>query len=171
VSARRPRAGLVTEVRVGVVDVFVIRIVRRSWRVLTLRRGRGTRSTGSWETVHGRIEPGETPPEAARRELHEETGLEADRLYSITVNPFYLHQTGTVQLAVVFAAIVRSSAVRTGPEHDRHEWRTVAGAARRFAWPREVEALRQVRTLLRNGEAGAVEDVLLITKGRTRRVQ
>jgi dihydroneopterin triphosphate diphosphatase len=151
-----------TAIRVGVVDVFVIRIVRKAWRVLLLRRGDGGRSPGSWETVHGRIERGETPARAARRELHEETGLVPERLYSITVNPFYLHQTGTVQLAVVFAEFVSSDAVRLGPEHDGHDWLTVGRAARRYTWPREGEALGHIRKLLRSGNAGVVEDVLRV---------
>src|SRR5204862_5138511 len=121
---------------VEVVDVYVIRIVRRTWRVLVLRRGRATRSTGSWEVVHGHTERGETPAEAARRELEEETGLKAERLYSITVNPFYLRQTGAVQLAVVFAAFVGPGRVQLGPEHDRHEWLSVSRAAKRCTWPR-----------------------------------
>ena len=66
-----------TGVRVGIVDVYVIRVLRTSWRVLVLRRAAGTRSTGSWETVHGRIEPGETPKQAAVREVEEEAGVRA----------------------------------------------------------------------------------------------
>lgn len=151
-----------TDVSVGVVDVYVIRIVGRSWRVLLLRRGPGTRSTGSWETVHGHIEPGETPPLAAIREMHEETGLAADRMYSITVSPFYLHQTGTVEMAVVFAAFVSTDHVRLGKEHDAHEWMSSAQAAKRFTWPREAESLGHIRRLLRGGTAGVVEDVLRV---------
>ena len=151
-----------TDVAVGVVDVYVIRIVGKSWRVLVLRRAAGTRSTGSWEAVHGRLERGETPPKAALREVREETGLAPERLYSITVNPFYLHQTETVQLAVVFAAFVNSVRVTLDAEHDAFEWLTVARAAKRFTWPREAEALGHIRKLLRAGHAGVVEDVLRV---------
>ncbi len=150
-----------TQIAVGVVDVFVIRIVRGRWRVLVLRRSSG-RSPGSWETVHGKIEPGESPPVAARRELREETGLSDDRLYSITVNPFYIHAMGTVQLAAVFAVFVASDAVALGQEHDAYEWLTPAAAHKRFTWPRESEALRHIQRLLTGGDAGVVEDVLRI---------
>jgi dATP pyrophosphohydrolase len=159
---RSPWPGEMTGVRVGVVDVYVIRIIRRSWRVLVLRRAPGTRSPGSWEVVHGRIERAETPPAAARREVHEETGLVPERLYSVTVNPFYLYQSRTVQLAVAFAAFAGPGRVRLGPEHDRHEWLPVARAVKRCTWPREGEALGHIRKLLRAGHAGVVEDVLRV---------
>ena len=150
-----------TRVEVGVVDVFVLRIVRGRWRVLLLQRASG-RSPGSWETVHGKIERGETPPAAALRELREETGLAAVRLYSITVNPFYIHAMGAVQLAVVFAAFVDSDAVTLGEEHGRFEWLSPTAALKRFTWPREAEGLKHIRHLLRGGDAGVVEDVLRI---------
>jgi dATP pyrophosphohydrolase len=112
--------------------------------------------------VHGRIEPGETPEVAARRELFEETGLRDERLYSITVNPFYLHQWGAVQLAVVFAAFVTDERITLGIEHKDSAWLTMAQVAKRFTWPREVEALAHIRKLLKSGNAGEVEDTLRV---------
>ena len=152
-----------TEVTVGVVDVYVIRAYRKAWRVLALQRADSARCPTAWETVHGRLEAGERPEDGAVREVREETGLVVDRLYNVTVQPFYLHTLGTVQLAVVFAAFVREpGAVVLGPEHQAHEWLTVAAAAKRFAWPREREALGHIRILLAAGDAGAVEDVLRV---------
>ncbi len=154
-------------VAVGVVDVVVLapapRGRRDRWRVLTLRRAAGVRCTGAWELVHGRIEPGEHPAAAARRELFEETGLPLQRLYSIGVHPFYLVPPNTVQLAVVFAAVVDATpAVLLSAEHDASLWRTPAAAIRHLAWPREHDAVRTAMHLLRHGDAGAVEDVLLV---------
>lgn len=152
----------------GVVDVVVIApspnpAAEGHWRVLALKRGLNTRCTGAWEIVHGRIERGEKPEHAALREVQEETGLSPERLYSITVNSFYLHQTGTVQLALVFAAVLPQGApVTLGIEHSEHRWCTFAEAAELLAWPREREALVHVNQLLRDGDAGAVEDVLRI---------
>jgi 8-oxo-dGTP pyrophosphatase MutT (NUDIX family) len=137
-----------------------MRIARRAPKVLVLRRAAGTRSPGSWELVHGHIEKRERPASAARRELREETGLATHRLYSITVNPFYLLTTDTVQVALVFAAIVESERVSLGPEHDRFEWLSVRAAQRRLTWPRDAESVRHAARLLKSGDAGVVEDVL-----------
>jgi len=164
---------VMTRIVPGVVDVVVIaptdgfedgkNAPSDRWRVLTLKRGPHSRCTGAWEIVHGRIESGERAEQAAVREVLEETGLTIARLYSITVNSFYLHQTGTVQLALVFAAVVESpSAVQLGVEHDEFAWHAMRDAAEILAWPREREALVHVEELLRTGDAGPVEDVLRI---------
>ena len=148
---------------VGTIDVYLISPRADGWRVLTLQRGTATRCPTAWETVHGRIEAGEEPEHAAVREVREETGLDVLRLYNVCVQPFYLHRTHTVELAVVFAAFVDPDAsVTLGEEHQRHEWLTPEGATERFAWPRERDALRDILQLLRGGDAGPVEDVLRV---------
>ncbi len=152
-----------TDLRVGVIDVYVIRPYRADWLVLSLQRSRGTRCPGSWETVHGRIEASERPEQAAVREVREETGLTLDRLYNVTCQPFYLHTVGVVQMAVVFAAFVtEDSNVRLGVEHERYEWLSMSEAAARFTWPREREALEHIGILLGSGDAGPAEDVLRV---------
>ena len=152
-----------TNLRVGVVDVYVIRPYRDEWLVLALQRAMTTRCPGSWETVHGRIEANERPEDAALREVHEETGLAVDRLYSITCQPFYLHSLGIVQMAVVFAAFVREGGdVVLGDEHQRCEWLSMDAASSRFTWPREREALQHITILLGTGDAGPAEDVLRV---------
>ena len=154
-------------ISVGVVDVVVLAPAphgrRDRWRVLTLRRAVGVRCTGAWELVHGRIEPGELPADAARREVLEETGLVVQRLYALAVNPFYLTPRNTIQMAVGFAAVVEhASVVMLSDEHDATAWRTPKAAITQLAWPREHEAVRYAIHLLRDGDAGAVEDVLRI---------
>lgn len=158
--ARRRAAAGETVVRAGVVDVFVVHPASRGWRHLALRRARGVRCPGTWEAVHGRIERGETPPDAARREVREETGLAVARLYSLTVNPFFLTATGTVELAVAFVAVVADDAVTLGEEHDAFEWLSRSAARRRYHWPRERESLDHIAILFKGGDAGQAEDVL-----------
>lgn len=128
-----------------------------------MRRAHGVRCTGAWEVVHGRIESGEKPEQAARREVVEETGLPVERLYNVTCLPFYLHKQGVVNMAVVFAAFVAAhSEVRLGEEHDDAEWLPATQAAERIAWPRSREMIRDILQLVGSGNAGPLEDVLLV---------
>jgi 8-oxo-dGTP pyrophosphatase MutT (NUDIX family) len=153
-----------TSVRVSLVDVYVLRRATDGLQCLVLRRAPGGRCPGSWETVHGHIEQGERPWEAAARELREETGLVPERLYNLSrVEAFYQHRNDEVALVPVFVAFVASETpVRLGPEHDGHEWLTPPEAGARFAWPRERRALQDALQLVGSGDGGAVEDVLRI---------
>jgi dihydroneopterin triphosphate diphosphatase len=152
-----------TEIRAGVIDAFVMRGLGASLEVLVMRRGAGTRCTGAWEVVHGRVEVSERPENAVLREIREETGLEAERLYNVICQAFYLHRQGVVQIAVVFGAFVApDAAVSLGPEHDAYEWLSPEAAIARLSWPRSQSALRDAIALLRDGDAGPVEDVLRV---------
>ncbi|MEP6492308.1 MAG: ATPase, T2SS/T4P/T4SS family [bacterium] len=151
------------QVQVGTVDVFVIRPLPDGWRVLALQRGPGTRCPTSWETVHGHIEPGEEPEDAAVREVGEESNLSVEKMYNVRVQPFYLHTTHTLQLAIVFAAFVNEPATVTiGSEHQRFEWLSVDAALGRFNFPAERESLRAIVELLATGSAGPIDDVMRI---------
>ena len=130
-----------------------------------LRRGNAGRCPGSWETVHGTIEQGETPVQASLRELREETGLVPEKFYNLSrTEAFYQHRSGELALIPVFVAFVAASAsVRLSPEHDRAEWLSPRDAATRFAWPRERRALDDILSIVGGGDAGLLEDVLRVS--------
>lgn len=154
-----------TGVRVAFVDTYALRGADTRLEVLVLRRGARGRCPGSWETVHGTIEPGETPVQASLRELREETGLVPQRLYNVSrTEAFYQHRTDEVALIPVFAAFVApETAPRLSAEHDRAEWLAPAEAARRFAWPRERRALEDILSIVGGGDGGLLEDVLRVS--------
>ncbi len=153
-----------TAVSVSLVDVYVVRGAGDGLECLALRRGPGGRCPGSWEAVHGHIEPGEAPADAALRELREETGLAPARFYNLSrVETFYLHRQDELAFVPVFCAFAApGDTVRLGPEHDAFAWLPVSEAQRRLAWPREARALDDIVRLMGTGDAGPVEDVLRV---------
>ncbi len=149
------------------VDLYVIRVTSGGdLESLLLRRACGARSPGSWEGVHGHLEETESAVDGAHRELREETGLTAHRLYNLSrCESFYLHRPDTVAVIPVFAALVpvaESEPVRLSAEHDASRWLPIAAAIAHASWPRAKRALSDVGTLLPRGDAGCLEDVLRI---------
>jgi len=154
-----------TQIRVRFVDTYALRGAGAQLQVLALRRGPNGRNVGSWETVHGTIEPGETPVQASLRELREETGLVPEKFYNLSrTEAFYQHKTDELAMIPVFAAFVAPSAtVQISAEHDRAEWLEARNAAARFAWPRERRAMDDILSIVGGGDAGLLEDVLRVS--------
>ena len=102
--------------------------VRRGDEVLVLHR---VPAKGAyWHTVAGRVEPGESWEEAARRELLEETGLSAPvrRLGAFSYEP-----------AMEGEAFATDAPAGWEPtldwEHDEHRWCSLADADALLEWP------------------------------------
>lgn len=150
--------------RVAYIDLLVLRGAAEQLEVLCLRRGPKGRSPGSWEAVHGHIDPGETPVAAVLREIQEETGLKPESLYSLSrAEAFYRHTENELVLIPVFAAFVgRDAKVKLSKEHDEHEWLRAQAARVRMSWPRIRREIGYAIRLVGLGNAGVLEDVLRI---------
>ena len=122
-------------------------------RVLLLRRteARG----GFWQPVTGRIEPGEAPEEAARRELREETGAEArvaplGYRHAFGIEPGLLGGAAPGLLVAdetAFAArLPPGFGCRLSDEHAEHAWFTPAEAAERMRFAGLRRAIRLAST-------------------------
>lgn len=74
-----------------------IAVLLRDDDVLIGQRGAGVALAGRWEFPGGKIEPGETPAEAAVRECHEETGLDVRAVDPMDVVR-HTYDHGTVEL-------------------------------------------------------------------------
>ena len=102
-------------------------------RVLVIRH----RRLGTWLPLGGELEAGETPLEAARRELAEESGLEGTFpvLAGVPdgVPPGYLgyeeHMAGSKGLHMNFVFVVDVGDAEVRPNHEFDEFRWVDGDA------------------------------------------
>jgi lipoyl(octanoyl) transferase len=118
-------------------------------RVLLLRRS--AERGGFWQQVTGRIEPGESPADAARRELREETGADvavADLGYrhAFALDPSINRVAGATVFVVeeqAFAArLPEGFAARLSDEHAEHAWVTPAEAVERVRFAGLKRAIR-----------------------------
>ncbi|MGC9071914.1 MAG: NUDIX hydrolase [Acidilobus sp.] len=94
--------------RVAFGPSVVILPVLEDGRVLLIRQWRAAVNGWVLEAPAGRMEPGEAPEEAARRELEEETGYRAarlERMYSAYVSPGYSDE---VQHAFIATGLSRA---------------------------------------------------------------
>jgi len=154
-----------TDIKVMFVDTLVLRGAGATLQLLTLRRAPGRTRAGAWEIVHGTIEPHETPVQASRRELREETGLSPESVYNLSrTEAFYQHDTDVLAVIPAFAVFVAEDAsVTISDEHDAYEWLAPADARTRLAWPRERRALDDVLSMVGAGSAGLLDGVLRVS--------
>jgi 8-oxo-dGTP diphosphatase len=73
-------------------------------RVLVTQRKAGTHLAGAWEFPGGKVEPGEDPREALRRELAEELGIDATAGEIVDVTFHRYDDAGKAVLLLFFEA-------------------------------------------------------------------
>jgi 8-oxo-dGTP pyrophosphatase MutT (NUDIX family) len=147
----------VSPFRPDIVDVWMFRDRKsgpsaasgQDFEILLLRRSPGRILPGLWQCVSGRLEPGETIPSGALRELREETGFGPDQvvgLYDLDqVNQFHEPTVGAVVTAVVFAVRLRDAAEPIlSHEHDAMRWASPSEALDLVVWPAYRESIRRI---------------------------
>ncbi|HET8569635.1 MAG TPA: NUDIX domain-containing protein [Candidatus Limnocylindria bacterium] len=123
--------------------------VRRGDSVLVLRRVR----QAIWHTAAGVVEDGEAYPDAAARELREETGLAADApllavgtaiVYPIPDEDLWEYPDGVRDCEVESFAVVAPPGWEPvlNEEHDAYRWCAIDEAVSLLHWPEARSAAR-----------------------------
>lgn len=132
-------------------------VIRRNGRELEVALGeQRDRLTGARTTrlPKGKIDPGETPEEAALREVREETGLAA-RVVGSLGSVAYAYREGGEQIDkrvdFFLMELEVEAAGETDGELERIRWESLARARARLSFETEREVLRRAEARLAAG--------------------
>jgi 8-oxo-dGTP diphosphatase len=130
-------------------------IVIEGDRVLLSRRKAGTHLAGAWEFPGGKVEPGEDPRAALRRELREELGVEAT-IGEIVDVTFHRYDDADKAVLLLFFEAARESGSPEPRPIDVAEVRwAVAGELDPALFPpADVAVLQKVARELKARESG-----------------
>jgi dihydroneopterin triphosphate diphosphatase len=120
----------------NMIEAHIFRETGKNIEFLLLKRSQTEIYPGLWQMVTGKIEEGETAYKTALREILEETGLQAEKLWVVpNVNSFYSHESNTISLLPVFAAQVNvKDKVQISREHIEFGWYNPDDARKLLAW-------------------------------------
>jgi dihydroneopterin triphosphate diphosphatase len=129
-----------------VVDTYLFRTVNARIQFLVVRRHPDVAMGDTWQSIHGKISPGETAVEAARREITERTALVPTQMYTADyISQFYDHVTDTIVLAPTFAARVSArSKPRLSGEYCDYAWCDLEETTGRLMWNAQRWAVRHI---------------------------
>jgi dATP pyrophosphohydrolase len=111
-------------------------------KFLLLKRASHKIYPGTWQMITASCEEGENTKQTAARELFEETGMKASKLFSVPhVNTFYFDINDSVCLSPVFLAYTDTEDVKISDEHTEYKWAAYNEAVELIHWPDQIESL------------------------------
>ncbi|MCS5624597.1 MAG: NUDIX pyrophosphatase [Candidatus Marinimicrobia bacterium] len=136
-------------VTIRVVDCYVYRQTDDGLKFLLMKRNLNKIYEHLWQGVAGKIEDGETAPEAAIRELKEETGLDPVNMFVADhVSRFYEVHGDRVNLVPVFGMEVDSDEVMLSEEHVDFKWLNILEALNTLVWNGQKKGIQTVHDMV-----------------------
>ena len=138
-----------TDILVKVVDAYVYRKAEDGLLFLILKRAETKMYEHLWQGVAGKIEAGETAPQAAIRELDEETGLKPKHMFIADhISRFYEAHDDRINLVPVFGIEVDSDDVTLSEEHCDYKWVTLDEALEHLVWRGQKKGIQVINEMV-----------------------
>jgi dATP pyrophosphohydrolase len=156
-----------SDILVRVIDAYIFHQKSDGIKFLIMKRAKTKMYEHLWQGVAGKIEVGETAPEAAIRELKEETGFEPVRMFVADhVSKFYETHGDRINLVPVFGIEVDREDVKISEEHCDFKWVDFETARDTLVWKGQKEGITAVNNML-NSNDNRIKwcEVDLTTKG------
>ena len=143
-----------TEILVRVIDAYVYSYENNKLSFLLLKRSKTKIYEYLWQGVAGKIEKNELAWQAALRELKEETGLTAQRMFVADyVSKFYEKHGDRINLVPVFGIEVKNKKVLLSEEHCNFKWLNFKKAHDKLTWNGQKKGLKVVHNMLNSKDA------------------
>ncbi len=119
------------------IEAHLIRRVNSKTEFLALKRSPDQIYPNLWQPITGKVDGDETAIEAAIRELFEETGIIADKMWVVpSVNSFYSPDGNYISMIPVFLfEILTDKQVVLSDEHCEYFWGIYPEVRRMYSWP------------------------------------
>ena len=143
-----------TKVLVRVIDAYVYSYENNKLSFLLLKRSKTKIYEFLWQGVAGKIEKGELAWQAALRELKEETGLTAHKMFVADyVSKFYEKHGDRINLVPVFGIEVKNKKISLSEEHCNFKWLSFKKAHDKLTWDGQKKGLKVVYNMLNSKDA------------------
>tara|TARA_B110000003_G_scaffold180419_1_gene179628 strand:+ start:391 stop:849 length:459 start_codon:yes stop_codon:yes gene_type:complete len=144
----------VTEILVRVIDAYVYSYEDNKLSFLLLKRSKTKIYEHLWQGVAGKIEKNELAWQTALRELKEETGFKAHKMFVADyVSKFYEKHGDRINLVPVFGIEVKNKKVSLSDEHCNFKWLSFKKAYDKLTWSGQKKGLEVVHSMLNTKDA------------------
>ncbi len=132
------------------VETHVVKIIDNKVLFLVLKRSDDEKYPGVWQPVTGHVKKNEKAFATAFREVYEETGLNAEKIFVVPhINRYYNPETDKICDIPVFLAISdKNFEPVLSSEHSEYFWGELNQVEEFFMWPGQKYSARIIQDFL-----------------------
>jgi 8-oxo-dGTP diphosphatase len=131
-------------------------------KLLLLQRAHGKLEPGKWGVPAGKLENQETPEDAAKRELFEETGISFENTQIQRLNSLYIRKPEVDYVYHLFKVQLNGlPEVRLSNEHQSYKWASLKDIEEMALMDGAKEALQHYHAVGNKKRSGATVNVTL----------